>query len=387
MAQTKALKSTFYYQERNFRCRIDTVTKGIRMKIKELFQSMIELEASDLFLRSNTLPRARIHGKVQVISDHLITKDEMMAMTNLLLETEERQRTYAETKDIEFIYNEPEVGRFRVNIFTQRGTPAIVARHIHTHIKSFDDLNLPTEFFKKFCDESKGLFLVCGPAGSGKSTAIASMVEYINQHYEKHIVTIEDPIEFLFRDKKSIINQRELGIDVYTYPAALKYVTQQSPDIIFIGNTRDLETMRAAITATELGAFVITTFHTINTVQTITRIVNFFPPHLHDEVRMQLSMILKAAISLRLVPRKDGSGRLPAYESMVVTPTIARLIRENNMKEIQSFIDEGELFGMQSFKKSLVKLVKDGFVDEEAARNLSDSKDEFNLELRGVKRL
>lgn len=356
------------------------------MRIKEFFQKMVEQEASDLFLRTNAAPRVRIDGQVQIISQSPLTKEEMLSIANYLMATDERKRSYAETKDIEFIHQESEVGRFRINLFTQRGTPAIVARHVHSYIKSFEELNLPVEFLKKFCEEPKGLFLFCGPAGNGKSTAIASMIEHINTNSAKHIVTIEDPIEFLFRDKKSIINQRELGIDVYSYPAALKHVTQQSPDIIFIGNTRDLDTMRAAVTATELGAFVITTFHTVNTIQTIIRMVNFFPPHLHDEIRMELSMILKGIISLRLLARKDGNGRIPAWETMVVTPTIARLIRENNMKEIQSFIDEGELFGMQSFKKSLVKLVKDGLVEEEVARVFADSRDEFNLELKGVKR-
>ncbi|MFA5088187.1 MAG: PilT/PilU family type 4a pilus ATPase [Candidatus Omnitrophota bacterium] len=356
------------------------------MRVREFFQAMIEHEASDLFLRTNATPRLRIDGKVQAISDQAVTKEEMKAVTSLLLGSEERKNRYETNKDIEFIHYEPEIGRFRVNIFTQRGTPAIVARHVHTSIKKFSELNLPVEFFEKFCEETKGLFLVCGPAGSGKSTSIASMVEYININKAKHIVTIEDPIEFIFQDKKSIVNQRELGIDVPSYPAALKHATQQSPDIIFIGNTRDLDTMQAAITATELGTFVITTFHTVNVVQTIIRIVNFFPPYLHEEVRMQLSMILKGVISLRLVALKGQKGRVPAYETMVVTPTIARLIREGDIKGIQSFIDEGELFGMQSFKKSLVKLVKDGLVAEEDARVLSDSQDDFNLELKGVKR-
>lgn len=356
------------------------------IQIRELFKIMLDKEASDLFLRTNASPRARIDGRVQVIKEDPLTKDEMLAITNYLLDSEDRKGTFFEAKDVEFIHYEPEVGRFRVNVFTQRGSPAVVARHVHSSVDDFEKLNLPVEFLKKFCEESKGLFLVCGPAGSGKSTSIASMIEYINAHYAKHIVTIEDPIEFLFKDKKSIINQRELGIDVFSYPAALKHVTQQSPDIIYIGNTRDLDTMRAAITATELGTFVITTFHTVNVVQTIIRMVNFFPPHLHDEVRMQLSLILKGIISLRLIPRKDGNGRVPAYESMTVTPTIARLIRENKTKDIQNFIDEGELWGMQSFKKTLVKLVKDGLVNEEDARLLADSKDEFNLELKGVKR-
>jgi pilus retraction protein PilT len=356
------------------------------MTTKEIFKLMLEKEASDLYLRTKAFPRARINGKVETIGKEAITKAEMSAITNLLLGSEQRRKKFLENLDIDFIYQEEGVGRFRINIFTQRGTPAIVARHVHTTVKSFEDLNLPVDVLKMFCEESKGLFLTSGPAGSGKSTTIATMIEYINNMAAKHVITIEDPIEFLFTDKKSIINQRELGLDVHSYPMALRYVTQQSPDIIFIGNIRDEATMRAAITATELGTFVLTTFHTVNAVQTIVRIVNFFPPHLHDEVRMQLSIILKGTIALRLLPRKDGKGRIPAFETMVVTPTISRLIREGRIREIQNFIDEGELFGMKSFKKSLVELVTNGLVDENDARAYADSKDEFNLELKGLKR-
>ncbi|MCA9404504.1 MAG: PilT/PilU family type 4a pilus ATPase, partial [Candidatus Omnitrophica bacterium] len=315
-----------------------------------------------------------------------ISREEMDQIVTILLANDARRKQFKEDLDIDFIHEEPEIGRFRINIFTQRGTPALVARHVHSKIRGFDELNLPVEICKMFCEECKGLFIVSGPAGNGKSTTIASMIQYINDISSQHVVTIEDPIEFLFRDNKSIINQRELEIDVMSYPKALKHVTQQSPDIIYIGNIRDVETMRAAITATELGTFVMTTFHTINAVQTIIRIVNFFPPHLHDEIRMQLSMILKGTISLRLLPCKDGRGRIPAYETMVVTPTIARLIREGRIREIQNYIDDGELFGMQSFKKSLVDKVKRGLVDERDARRYADSKDDFNLELKGLKR-
>ena len=356
------------------------------MKINELLKLMVEKDASDLFLRTNAIPRARINGKVQIIGEHAISQNEIKAVTSFLLATEERRMLFSKNLDIDFIYADPEIGRFRVNIFSQRGTPSIVLRHVSTRIKTFEELNLPTKVCERFCEETRGLVLLCGPAGSGKSTAIASMIEHINLIGEKHIVTIEDPIEFLFEDKKCLINQRELDIDVRSYASALKHVTQQSPDIIFIGNTRDEETMRAVISATELGTFVITTFHTINTVQTIARIVNFFPPHQQDEIRMQLSLILKGVISLRLVPYKDGSGRIPAYETMVVTPTIARLIREGNIKEIQNFIDEGELFGMRSFKQTLVDMVKRDLVHEDDARRFADSKDEFDLELRGIKR-
>ncbi len=356
------------------------------MDVRDLFRIMVKEEASDLFLRANAFPRARIHGKVKIIHSEVITPEQMLQITDRLLGSQDRKKSFKQNLDMDFVHYEPEVGRFRINVFTQRNSPAVVARHVHTHVKTFEDLKLPTELLKRFCEESSGMVILSGPAGSGKSTTIASMVDYINTHSEKHIVTIEDPVEFLFEDKKSMINQRQLGSDVSSYPAALKHVTQQSPDIIYIGVIRDEDTMRAAIMATELGAFVLTTFHTVNAVQAITRIINFFPPHLHEEVRMQLSIILKGVVSLRLLPRVDQTGRIPAFETMVVTPTIARLIREGNVNQIQSFIDEGELFGMQSFKKSLVNLVRAGLVNEDEARKFADSKDEFNLELRGIKR-
>jgi len=356
------------------------------MDLRELFKIMVEKEASDMFISADTHPRARINGAVQAISSDLVSKETMINIADHLMATEDHRKRFAANFDIDFIYQEPDVGRFRINVCKERGYPSVVARHVHTNVRTFEELNLPTELLYKFAEEPSGLLILSGPAGSGKSTAIASLLETINQKHEKHIVTIEDPIEFLFDDKKSTINQRELGSDVYSYVAALRHVTQQSADIIYIGTIRDEETMRASITATELGSFVVTTFHTINAVQAITRIVNFFPPHLHEEIRMQLSVILKGVISLRLLPRMDKTGRIPAYETMVVTPTIGRLIREGKIKEIQNFIDEGELFGMQSFKKSLVNLVKEGIVHEDIARIYAESKDEFNLELKGVKR-
>lgn len=357
------------------------------MIVRNIFEAMVAKGASDLYLRANATPRARINGQVTTLMPDVVLVDSMQALTNLILAKEQRKHEFAQKMDIDFIHVEEGVGRFRINMFMQRGSPAIVARHVQSHIQSFKELNLPVELCEVFSEETKGLLLLCGPAGNGKSTTIASMIDNINARQSKHIITIEDPIEFLFEDKKSIINQRELGIDVPTYPSALKHVTQQSPDIIYIGNVRDEDTMRAAITATELGTFVMTTLHTVNAVQTLVRMVNFFPPHLHDEVRMQLSLIMRGTISLRLLPCKDGQGRIPAYETMVVTPTIARLIREGRFREIQNYIDEGELFGMRSFKKSLVHLVKEELVDEDVARQYADSKDDFNLALKGVQRM
>ena len=357
------------------------------MKIEKIFKTMVEKGSSDLFLRANASPHVRVNGKIEVIDSHVFSKEDMITIADYLLGNDAQREMYARNLDIDFIYHDSETGRFRINIFTQRGTPAIVARYVTESVRTFDDLSLPADLCRQFANQPRGLVLVCGPAGSGKSTTIASMVEFINITSERHIITLEDPIEFLFKDKRSIINQRELGIDVHSYPTALKYVTQQSPDVIFIGTIRDTETMHAAISAAELGVLVLSTFHTINAVQTIERIVNFFPPYLHSEIRMQLSLLLKGIISLRLIPRKDGKGRIPAIETMVVTPTIGRLIREGGITQIQSFIDEGQMFGMQSFKQSLVKLVKADLIHEEMARNLADSKDEFNLELKGIKRL
>ena len=357
------------------------------MKLDKLFKLVVEKQASDLFLRAGAVPHIRIHGKLELLDFPAITKEEILRISDFLLASDVRKNIFNEKQDIDFIHQEPEVGRFRINLFFQRGSPALVARYVTDNVLTFEDLNLSAEICRQFCSESRGLVLVCGPAGSGKSTTIASMIQYISANEEKHIVTMEDPIEFLFKDRKSIINQREIGIDVPSYPSALRHVTQQSPDIIYIGTIRDEPTMKAAISAAELGVLVMSTFHTVNAVQTIDRIVNFFPPYLHSEVRMQLSLLLKGVMSMRLIPRKDGKGRIPACETMVVTPTIARLIREGAISQIQSFIEEGELFGMQSFKKSLVKLVKANLVNEADARYLSDSKDEFNLELKGIRRV
>ncbi len=356
------------------------------MKIQKYFQLMVEKNASDLFLRAGGIAHARIDGKIEPIDTKPLSKDEILAIVDSLLANERQRDYFSRNFDIDFIHVEEGLARFRINMFMQRGTPSIVARYVKDKVVNFEELNLPAMLCRQFCEEPRGLVLVCGPAGSGKSTAIASMIEHINTHFSKHIVTIEDPIEFLFKDNRSIINQRELGLDVHSYPAALRYVTQQSPDIIYIGTIRDTDTMRAALSAAELGALVIATFHTNNAVQTIERIINFFPPHLHNEVRMQLSVLLKGVMSLRLVARKNTAGRIPAYETMVITPTIARLIREGSFTQIQPFIDEGEIFGMQSFKKALVNLVKQNMVDEEDARRIADSRDEFNLELRGIKR-
>lgn len=355
------------------------------MRLQKYFKLIYDKGASDLFLTTGTEPRARIDGVVHLLSDERITRQEMDELINTFLATPEQKEKYHHNYDIDVVYVDPEVGRFRVSLFFQRATPSLVARYVHGATKPFAELGLPSELLEKFCQEPRGLVLACGPAGSGKTTAIASMIDFINERFEKHIIALEDPIEYLFKNKKSIINQRELGIDFDSYPAALRHAAQQSPDIIFIGTIRDEPTMKAALQAADMGALVFSTFHTNNAVQTVERIINFFPPHLHAEMSLQLSLLLKGTISLRLLTRKDTVGRVPAYETMVATPTVSGLIREQKPREIDSFINDGKMFGMKSFKQSLSDLVKTGLVDEEVARSAADSKDDFNLELKGLK--
>ncbi len=356
------------------------------MDIKKLLKQMVELDASDLFCRAGGIPRVRKDGRVMPMDDKIVGLDELIKVVEEITTSQQRENL-KKNLDIDFaLYNEELERRFRVSVFFQRGSPSMVIRSVRNFIQNFQDLNLPHETLKKLSMETRGLVLLTGSAGSGKSTTIASMIEYINTNCNKHILTVEEPIEFTFKDKNSIINQRELGLDVSSYEVALRAFTLQSPDVIYIANIRDAQTMSAALTAAETGVLVLSTLHTINASQTVERIINFFPPHQHAQVMVQLSYLLKGVLSLRLVPLKAGTGRMPAYEMMLLTPTIGRLIREGKIWEIPQFIEEGAVFGMQSFNQTLVKSVKEGKITEEEALAFSDNTDEFALSLSGIKR-
>lgn len=357
------------------------------MSMKKYLKLMLEKNASDMFYRAGTHVRMRINGEVVSVDDRIISLDEVNDSVKELTSNELRD-FFQRSLDVDFGIYLPELEhRFRVSIFMQRNWPALVVRNIRSDIQTFETLGLPGEVLKKLSTEARGMVLLTGSAGSGKSTTIASMLEYINNHCNKHILTVEEPIEFTFQDKKSIVNQRELGLDVSSYAAALRAFTLQSPDIIFIGNIRDYETMSAALTVAETGALVLSTLHTINAAQSVERIINFFPPHQHQQIRNQLSSLLKGVISLRLVPLKEGAGRLPAYEIMLLSPTISRLIREGKTWEMPQFIEDGAVFGMQSFNQSLIKLVKEGRISEEKATEFADNRDEFLLALKGIKKI
>ena len=356
------------------------------MEIKKLMQEMIDRNASDLFYRAGGIVRLRVDGKVIPLGKEVLSVEDVMLAAEQLTNAKQRE-TFKNNLDVDFaVYLDEFKRRFRVSIFMQRNWPSIVIRNVRDDISSFEELNLPVEILKKLSLETRGLVLLTGSMGSGKSTTIASMIEYINNNARKHVLTAEEPIEFTFEDKQSIINQRELGIDVASYAASLRAFTLQSPDVLFIGNIRDYDTVSSALAAAETGVLVLSTLHTINASQTVERLINFFPPHQHQEVRNQLSTLLKGVISLRLVPIKGGAGRIPAYEVMLLTPTISRLIREGKIWEIPQFIDDGAIFGMQSFNQSLVKLVHEGKITEEEAAATADNRDEFMLTFRGIKK-
>ncbi len=356
------------------------------MKIKQLLEEMVRLNASDLFYRAGGYPHLRIDGIVTSIGEKVLSLEDVIKATEEITTPKQRE-LFKNNLDIDFaLYMEELDRRFRVSIFTQRNWPSIVIRNVRNYISTFKELKLPQEVLTKLCAETRGLILLTGSTGSGKSTTIASMIDYINANYGKHILTLEEPIEFTFKDKRSIVNQRELKIDVSNYEVALRAFTLQSPDVIYLAHIRDYETMSAALTAAETGVLVLSTLHTVNAPQSVERILNFFPPYQHQQVRMQLAYLLKGIISLRLLPLKDGLGRIPAYESMLLTPTISRLIREGKVWEIPQYIEEGGVFGMQSFNQSLVKLVNDGIISEEQAALFADNKDEFSLTLRGFKK-
>lgn len=356
------------------------------MDIKKLLQEMVAQNASDLFYRAGGMARLRIDGRITSLGTKILSVEDVMLAAEQLANVKQLD-AFRNKLDVDFaVYLEEFKRRFRVSIFMQRNWPSIVIRNVRNTIATFEELNLPGEILRRLSLETRGLVLLTGSMGSGKSTTIASIMEYINNNSKKHILTVEEPIEFTFEDKHSIINQRELGIDVASYPTALRAFTLQSPDVMFIGNIRDYDTVSSAISAAETGVLVLSTLHTINASQSVERLINLFPPHQHQEAKNQLAALLKGVISLRLVPSKDGSGRIPAYEIMLLTPTISRLIREGKIWEIPQFIDEGGIFGMQSFNHSLVKLVNDGKVTLEDAAQAADSRDEFMLAFKGIKK-
>jgi twitching motility protein PilT len=330
-------------------------------------------------------PMFRLDGAlVPLKNGERLTLEEIQKMSSQIMNPVQQQR-FEETREVDLAYGIAGLGRFRVNAFQQRGSIGIVFRVIPFGVKTLESLHLP-KVISNIAMEQRGLVLVTGTTGSGKSTTLAAMIEHINANRTCHIMTIEDPIEFLIRDRRSIVNQREIGVDTLSFSSALRAALRQDPDVVLVGEMRDFETIETAITAAETGHLVMSTLHTLDATETINRIISVFPPYQQKQIRLQLSSILKAVISQRLVPRADGKGRVPALEVLISTARVRECIGDKDRtKELNDAIAKGfTTYGMQTFDQSLMQLVKQKLVTyEEAMRHVSNP-DDFALRFRGI---
>ena len=333
--------------------------------VVELLRRTVEAEASDLHLKSGTPPTVRVHGRLQQLGEEEMTAEELEACLAEIASAEQ-QGAFAAEKELDFSYVAEGLARFRVNVSRQRGSIAMAFRLIREEAPTPEELGLP-EVCAELVLKPRGLILVTGPTGCGKSTTLAAMIDYLNEREERHIVTIEDPIEFLHRNKRSMISQRELGGDTLSFGAALRHVLRQDPDVILVGEMRDLETMAAAVTAAETGHLVLATLHTPSAPQTIDRIIDSFPAHQQQQIRVQLSTVLEAVLCQTLAPRADGSGRVAAIEVMIATAAVRNLIREGKTFQLPGVIQTGAQYGMRTLDQALASLMMSGAISREEA--------------------
>jgi twitching motility protein PilT len=345
------------------------------MHIDELLKLVVKQQGSDLHMRAGEPPVIRVHGDLQRTDYPRLTRDDTKALIYDILSDERRHR-FERDLELDMAYAIAGLARFRVNVFRQRGNVGAVFRLIPIRVQTIDELGLP-QVLKRIALLPRGLVLVTGPTGSGKSTTLAAMIDHINENRNLHIVTIEDPIEFMHTDKMAAVNQREVEIDTHTFAAALRHVMRQNPDVILVGEMRDLETMQLAITAAETGHLVFATVHTTDAAQTMDRIVDVFEPARQEQIRMQLSVVIQAVISQTLLHRLDRPGRVAAFEIMMATPAIRNLIRERKTHQINSMIQTGHDLGMQALDAHLLELYRGGLVSFEDALVKSSNPAEF----------
>ncbi len=351
------------------------------MTFNEILETAIKHNASDTFIVPGGPLRARIYTEIQTVGDYIFTSKDVEKYAADITDDLDKENL-KETRSCELSMDYNDKWRFRVGIFYQREKLSITLRKIDLNLLGFEELNLPGETLKKMCSLKRGLILLTGLTGSGKSTAIAAMIEHINKNFGRHIMTIEEPIEFTFKDKKSVINQREVNRDTRSYQKALRETAMHSPDVLYIGNIRDRETCYAALSAAETGVLVFSTVHTINAPSTIERIVNFFPPEQHEFIFNQLSFLLKGVVSIRLLPRSDGKGLMPAYEVMTLSQTVSSLINEHKIWDIPQYMATGEIYDMITFNQCLWNLIKAGRITPETALQNSDEKENLKLIMR-----
>jgi len=350
------------------------------MELEQLCRFAVDSQASDLFIKADSPPALRVHGRVVPTDLPALTAEDTKALAHSIM-SEDQIQAFEDYHELDLAFTLADVARFRCNVYVQRNTYAMVLRVVPLEIRSIEDLGLP-KALADLCKPKQGLVLVTGPTGCGKSTTLAAMIDLTNNARYANVVTIEDPIEFVHEDKLSIVNQREVGIDTESFYDAMKYVVRESPDVILIGEMRDAETMRVALSASETGHLVFSTVHTTSAADTVERIVSIFPPHEKSQICLRMSTSLLGIVSQKLVPRADGTGRVPAVEVMVNTPTVAKLIEEGRSSQIYSAMNEGGYWGMQTMNQSLVKYWRAGVISEEDALTYAGNLTELKQMLR-----
>lgn len=357
-------------------------TVSPRHLVQGWLAEMVKAKASDLILRSGGRPSQRLDGKISFLKGRVPGPGPMLEVLQGIL-GEKRMEQFEETGAADAALDLDGLGRFRINAYKQMGEPAIVIRRINEKAPSLDELNLPVDALKDLALRKRGLVLVTGVAGSGKSTTLSAMIEFMNSNVERHVVTLEDPVELMFKERYCVISQREVGTDTVSFKQGIKHALRQSPDVIFIGEMRDAETVLAALEAIETGHLVMSTMHTVNAAQTVDRILGFFPAERHVQIRQRMADTLAGVLSMRLVPRKGG-GQVPAFELMKVTPQVRELLEEGKTTELGRVIQAGVEPGLVSFNDRLFELVQSGFVDIDDAVQASDRPDELIMMVRGI---
>lgn len=347
--------------------------------IQELMTQQIRSNASDLILKVGTPAVMRIHGDLVNLNSKAMTSNDIQTCIAGIL-TEKQLKEFQHHKEIDISYENADGTRFRVNVFRQQGAAGMVLRAIPSRVPTFEELGIPP-VLRNITLRPRGLIIVTGPSGCGKSTTQAALIDYRNENDQCHIVTVEDPVEFIHKNKKALVTQREVGRDTHSFANALKFVLRQDPDVILVGEMRDLETISLAITAAETGHTVITTLHTSDSVSTIDRMIDVFPPHQQSQIRMQLSLNLLCVISQNLLKRADGKGRVAAYEILIATPSVRNLIREAKTHQISSALQTSQQQGMIAFDACLANLVRKRIVVKEEALSKALNPDAFFKEL------
>ncbi len=352
------------------------------VRLLEVIQRAVQLNASDIHITAGAKPSIRVDGKIKPLEEFPVMVPDITQKLAYSVMTEKHRKKLEDRGQVDFSFGIKDIGRFRANVFFQRNTIAMALRRLPYKIRTVQELGL-SENVLELCHKSMGLVLVTGPTGSGKSTTLAAMIDYINQNFPSHIITIEDPIEYIFNHKKCIVNQREIEQDVHTFAEALRAALREDPDVILVGEMRDMETVEIALRAAETGHLVFGTLHTNTAISTITRIVDIFPPEQQEQVRVQLSFALQGVISQRLIP-KVGGGRALAYELLIPNVGIRNLIRENKLQQIYSLMQSGQLeTGMQTMNQSLAKLYRSGAITLEDAMKISPDPKELDRILKG----